>query len=384
MVRIQCYLCYGLAIYFTDVEAANLLRMNLFWQLPSLGTEILYCYGDISERFLYQNQFTQPHADHFSDHICLRKCTSMVELSIILCFCLATAGWVASWPVARRESNSNNTAADGVFVTVNVNKGSRNGDADCKTNCCADVKSRLTAIEQILQQIVSDQPATPTPTPEREPLRSCKETLDDGFTESGVYTIDPEDGYGPFEVYCDMETAGGGWAVFQRREDGSANFLRDWVDYKNGFGDLNNEFWLGLDKISRLTKESSQTIRFDLSDFDGNSRYAQYKAFEVGNEASGYVLNFGSYSGNAGDSFAEQNGMKFSTRDKDQDVDSRNCAEFFKGAWWYHDCHQSNLNGIYHEGAHKTYADGINWYTWKGHYYSLKFTEMKMRPERPN
>ena len=314
----------------------------------------------------------------------------MVQLSIILCFCLATAGWVQSGPVARRESNSNNAAADGVFVTVNVNGGSRSGSADCETNCCADVTNRLTAIEQILQQLVgnTDQPATPTvaatptPTPEREPLRSCKETLDQGFTDSGVYTIDPDDGYGPFEVYCDMETAGGGWAVFQRREDGSVDFYRDWVDYKNGFGDLKKEFWLGLDKISRLTKESPQTLRFDMSDFDGNSRYAQYKACEVGNEASGYLLHFGSYSGDAGNSFARHNGKKFSTRDKDQDsLSSVNCAKNNIGAWWYANCHSSNLNGIYLEGSTKTYADGIVWQSWKGYYYSLKFTEMKMRPE---
>ena len=193
----------------------------------------------------------------------------MVQLSIFFCFCLATAGWVASEPVARRESASdcNNSAADGVSVTVNVNShgGSGFSSAAEPIGCCADVKSRLTVIEEILQRILENTNVAH----ERTPLRTCKDTLDQGFNESGVYTIDPGDGYGPFEVYCDMETDGGGWAVFQRREDGSVDFYRDWVDYKNGFGDLDKEFWLGLDKISRLTKESPQTIRFDLSDFDG-------------------------------------------------------------------------------------------------------------------
>ena len=285
----------------------------------------------------------------------------MVQVTIIFCLCLATADLVGS-------------------------------HSHLKMDCCADVKSRLAAIEQVLQQITlggnavaptTTPTATPaaTPTVERDPLRTCKETLDQGFTESGVYTIDPDDGYGPFEVYCDMETDGGGWAVFQRREDGSVDFYRDWVDYKNGFGDLKKEFWLGLDKISRLTKESPQTIRFDLSDFDGNSRYAQYKTFEVGNEASGYVLNIGSYSGNAGDSFTFQNGMKFSTRDKEQDTNPLNCAVLYKGAWWYSNCHYSNLNGFYRKGVHETYADGVNWRDWKGYHYSLKFTEMKVRPK---
>ena len=198
----------------------------------------------------------------------------MVQLSIIFCFCLVVADLVESGLVTKRENDSNCsvTTAEGVSVTVSVNGGSRCG-TDCKMNCCADVKNRLTAIEQALQQIVLEKNATnptttptATPTSERDPLRSCKETLDQGFTESGVYTIDPDDGYGPFEVYCDVETASGGWAVFQRREDGSVDFYRDWVDYKKGFGDLDKEFWLGLHKIRRLTKESPQALRFDMSD----------------------------------------------------------------------------------------------------------------------
>ena len=113
-----------------------------------------------------------------------------------------------------------------VSVTVNVNGGSRCG-TDCKMDCCADVKNRLTAIEQALQQIVlagnATNPTTSptaTPTSERDPLRSCKETLDQGFAESGVYTIDPDDGYGPFEMCCNMETAGGVGPSFRDEKTG--------------------------------------------------------------------------------------------------------------------------------------------------------------------
>ena len=87
------------------------------------------------------------------------------------------------------------------------------------------------------------------------------------------------------------------------------------------------------------------------------------------------------YSGTAGDSFsAEHNGMAFTTKDSDNDISSDNCAQNFKGGWWYGKCHSSNLNGLYHHGNHKSYADGVNWYHWKGHHYSLKKTEMKIRP----
>ena len=75
------------------------------------------------------------------------------------------------------------------------------------------------------------------------------------FTENGVYSIDP-DGLGNFNVSCDMTTDEGGWTVFQRRQDGSVDFYRNWTDYKIGFGNMSGEFWLGLYKINRLTKKN--------------------------------------------------------------------------------------------------------------------------------
>ena len=207
---------------------------------------------------------------------------------------------------------------------------------------------------------------------------NCKDALTKGQTTSGVYTIQP-DSQSAFQAYCDMETDGGGWTVFQRRMDGSVDFYRYWTDYVQGFGSLSGEFWLGLDKIHRLTSTASE-LRVDLRDFEGNSAYAQYTSFSVGDSASKYILTVSGYSGTAGDSLATQNGQKFSTRDQDNDVASDgSCAELYKGAWWYNACHSSNLNGLYHGGPHSSYADGVNWYAWKGHYYSLKFTEMKVR-----
>ena len=175
-----------------------------------------------------------------------------------------------------------------------------------------------------------------------------------------------------------METDGGGWTVFQRRIDGSQNFYLYWRNYDLGFGKLDQEFWLGLNKIHRLTKSSS-SLRVDLEDFDGNKRFAKYSVFSVGNALTQYKLKVGTYSGNAGNGLGWHNGMKFSTRDRDNDVSSGKCARSYKGAWWYRKCHVSNLNGQYLFGPHTSYANGVNWYYWKGHHYSLKFTEMKFR-----
>ncbi len=97
-----------------------------------------------------------------------------------------------------------------------------------------------------------------------------------------------------------METTPGrGWTIFQRRVDGSVDFYRNWTDYKNGFGSLTGEFWLGLDKIHRLaSSEQNHTLRVDLATFENEIAYAVYQSFSVGNETEGYILNFGNYTGN--------------------------------------------------------------------------------------
>ncbi|XP_046861361.1 ryncolin-4-like [Xenia sp. Carnegie-2017] len=207
--------------------------------------------------------------------------------------------------------------------------------------------------------------------------KDCTEVQNNGKNESGVYQIDP-DGQGSFNVYCDMTSNGGGWTVFQRRLDGSVDFYRGWNDYKEGFGNLNSEFWLGLDKIYRLTSARRNKLRVDLGDWSGNKAYAEYDYFAVKNENKKYQLSLGNYSGNAGDSLRYHNDMAFSTKDSDNDKSRVNCATNSKGAWWHKNCYNSNLNGHYYSGNQYKYK-GVTWYYWKV-YESLKFTEMKIKP----
>ena len=79
--------------------------------------------------------------------------------------------------------------------------------------------------------------------------------------------------------------------------DGSVDFYRGWAGYKLGFGNLNGEFWLGLDKMNRLTKEGTNSIRVDLEDTEGNTAYADYDLFAVTSERAKYQLSLGTYSG---------------------------------------------------------------------------------------
>ena len=200
-----------------------------------------------------------------------------------------------------------------------------------------------------------------------------------GIGKSGIYTVNP-DGREPFKAFCDMDTTGGGWTVIQRRTDGSVDFFKNWVEYKLGFGSLENEFWLGNEKIHRLTKGKNMTIRFDLEDVDGNIVYAEYRTFYIDGENGNYRLHVSSYSGTAGDSLSYHNGMQFTTKDRDNDDSDWNCASAHHGAWWFGNCHYSNLNGRYLNGPHNTPWHGVIWYHYNSHSNSLKNTEMKVRP----
>ncbi|XP_063436925.1 microfibril-associated glycoprotein 4-like [Mytilus trossulus] len=203
--------------------------------------------------------------------------------------------------------------------------------------------------------------------------------LDKSTCKSGIYKIYPGRTSG-FKVFCEMEKNGGGWTVIQRRMNGHINFFRDWDSYKRGFGNMKGEHWLGNEHLHQLTSQGNYMLRIDMSDFGNSRRHAVYSKFSVGSESSGYKLDINGYSGDAGDSMKRsQNGNRFSTMDKDQDISGENCAEKYKGGWWYGACHSSNLNGLYHKGSHKSFADGINWDHWKGYYYSLKTTTMMIR-----
>ena len=183
------------------------------------------------------------------------------------------------------------------------------------------------------------------------------------------------------QVYCDMETDGGGWTVFQRRVDDSVDFYRNWVDYERGFGELKGNYWLGLANIHRLTPTDDTTLRIDLGDFEDNKRFATYNQFQVLDANIQYALIVQGYSGDATNSFTGHNLMKFSTKDRDNDLrQDSNCATDAKGAWWYRACFSSNLNTPYYNDPMSAPDwHGIIWYTWKGKKYSLKFTEMKVR-----
>nr|DBA20499.1 TPA: hypothetical protein GDO54_017272 [Pyxicephalus adspersus] len=207
--------------------------------------------------------------------------------------------------------------------------------------------------------------------------RDCWEQRMNGEVQNGAFTIYlGGNRQEQLTVYCDMETDGGGWIVFQRRMDGSTDFYRNWTDYKNGFGNMTSEFWLGNIALHQITSSAPYELRVDLRAGD-ESAYAVYDDFRVEGEAQQFRLRLGKYRGTAGDSMDYHNNMVFSTRDRDTQRRILPCAMSYRGAWWYRNCHYANLNGLY--GNNRDHQ-GVNWKTWKGFEFSIPFTEMKMRP----
>ncbi|XP_056288380.1 tenascin isoform X8 [Pseudoliparis swirei] len=207
--------------------------------------------------------------------------------------------------------------------------------------------------------------------------RDCAQIFLNGEASSGLYAayVNGEE-RPPIQVYCDMTTDGGGWMVFLRRQNGKLEFFRNWRNYTGGFGNMKDEFWLGLSNLHKITNSGHYELRVDLRD-GGESAYAQYDKLTIAEPKKRYKIYVGAYSGTAGDSMTYHQGRPFSTFDNDNDIAVTNCALSYKGAFWYKNCHRVNLMGKYGDGSH---SKGINWFHWKGHEHSIEFAEMKIRP----
>ncbi|KAM6948886.1 angiopoietin-related protein 1-like [Aplochiton taeniatus] len=214
------------------------------------------------------------------------------------------------------------------------------------------------------------------------PYGDCLQAQEAGHTTSGMYLVKPGEAKRPAQVWCEQGMDNGGWTVIQSRRDGSVNFFRNWDSYKSGFGNIDGEYWLGLENIYNLGKQRDYRLLVELEDWMGKKVYAQYNSFHLEPESEGYRLRLGTYQGNAGDSLSSHNGKQFTTLDRDKDTFSGNCAHFHKGGWWYNACGQANLNGVWYTGGvyRSKYQDGIFWADYGGGFYSMKSVRMMIRP----
>ena len=170
----------------------------------------------------------------------------------------------------------------------------------------------------------------------------------DNSASSGLYRIAPTDGKGEFTVCCEMNINGGGWTVIQRRNDNSTDFYRDWQAYKTGFGGMDSNFWLGLEKIHRLTQIESHEVKFIMTNYENEMFVATYDLFKVDSEATDYQLEIGKYVSSESNSLKMHKNHKFSTYDHNDIDPNRNCAVKFHGAWWYKNCYQSIISLLFY------------------------------------
>ena len=195
---------------------------------------------------------------------------------------------------------------------------------------------------------------------------------------SGVYTIANFCGVkcSNTRVYCDTGSGGGGWTVLQRRKDGSTDLKnRDWVEYEDGFGNLHGEFWIGLRSMHCLTSQGHWELRIDYHLKNGTKSYLHYNKFAIGSANDQYPLNTSGFDSigltDPFNSFTPQNGMKFTSRDRDNDLYILNCA-YHRGGFWHSKCGGFEINDDPNDSS-TLYLNG----QWHG----TTLIEMKVRPK---
>uniref|UniRef100_A0A8D2KR95 Fibrinogen C-terminal domain-containing protein n=1 Tax=Varanus komodoensis TaxID=61221 RepID=A0A8D2KR95_VARKO len=153
------------------------------------------------------------------------------------------------------------------------------------------------------------------------------------------------------QAYCDMVADGGGWTMIQRRQDGTVDFNRTWQEYRQGFGSLQGEHWLGNEYLHLLTRVGQHVLRIELEDWHGVKRHAIYRKFKVASEAHLYRLTAREYQGSAGNALSYSRNYNhdhkcFTTWDSDNDnYPLGNCGAYYGAGWWFDSCLAANLNG---------------------------------------
>ncbi|VDL82792.1 unnamed protein product [Nippostrongylus brasiliensis] len=230
-------------------------------------------------------------------------------------------------------------------------------------------------------------------------MADCNDWYNAGYRDDGEYFIDLNNT--PYKVYCDMNTEGGGWTVFQRRVDGSDSFWNHtWEEYKLGFGEFgaNSNFWLGNELLHQLTaKDSDVTLRVEMTGDRTPGAptpnafwYNHYYQFKVGAESTNYsldnlYLDWRNNQGNASTGWYDLTysiGAQFSTIDRINDPAPTCVTKYHMGGWWLRYCAFESLNGDYNIADYNN-SYGLFWIV-DGLDYIIhpRQTRMMLRPTR--
>ncbi|PIK45637.1 putative tenascin-like [Apostichopus japonicus] len=227
------------------------------------------------------------------------------------------------------------------------------------------------------------------PVCELQIFSDCSEAMTGGMTVSGVYRLQPNGIANPFDAFCDMETDGGKWTVMLRRTNSTVSFLRGYDEYVEGFGDINDAFWIGLDKLYSLNKQGNTEMVVVMTDQRDTTGAVKYRNFRIGAAAAKYPLEViagftepvTGYTATPGNGLFYNKGAAFSAPDQDNDRSTRDCANELYGAWWFKGgmCTRANPLGEYLMQDDRRYERGVFWAPFRGKQHSLKFLEMKVR-----
>ncbi|CAH1783411.1 unnamed protein product, partial [Owenia fusiformis] len=170
--------------------------------------------------------------------------------------------------------------------------------------------------------------------------KDCSELSD------GVTNITTESGQ-EFEAKCED-----GWLYITVRKDGSVDFNKNWQDFKDGFGSLEGEHFLGFENIRSVLTQGEYDMRTSFTSWEPETRYIDYENVNIGDEASGYRLTY-KWPATKG-TMTNSNGLDLAFTTKDRDNDSCgdcNCAIEYKGPGWFGRCLASNRFGPYIHGT---------------------------------
>ena len=213
---------------------------------------------------------------------------------------------------------------------------------------------------------------------------SCCDPIFLRLVKNGIYPVRGE------LRYCDMETDGGGWLVIQRRDGGKRSFKKYWRQYKNGFGVVDRDFWIGLLTIQQFTQRTTAELRVDMKLANGTSIFAKYGFFYITHEDNQFMVRVGHYAeeSTAGDGLGSMDGGRFSTSDKDYDYRGNrlsDCSDDHESGWWFNDdCNVTDLNGPYFDPDTKD-PMGVRWIAPDSPFGSdvrVFSVEMKIRPRK--
>ncbi|XP_062579555.1 fibrinogen-like protein 1 isoform X1 [Saccostrea cucullata] len=249
-----------------------------------------------------------------------------------------------------------NSGSPDIFGKRLVERCLRCCDSDlCNLGCTDSFLSTTSTLTTTTTTLTT--PTTPSSTTTSLKYSSpfdCWEVFHNGYNTTGIYQIYPWGTSGKsIDALCNMDVEPKGWTVFQWRYPWTENFTRNWKEYKNGFGNVSSEFWLGNEILHLLTTPHRTLFYIGITSTYGGSWYERFDNMKIASEAQKYTITLGRASGTAGDQSTNKSsyhsgtmdGMPFSTYDRDNDLSSTYCASVHQGGWWYNNCYNVFLNG---------------------------------------